>query len=166
MTAIDLRGFVDDLAPLRRRKEWVLESRRKHLSRLQDQLSQLVLVNEALVSERQVQAQALMRDMQQRPDPVTYQQALLYLAQLNQRIHDSDAAIEPLQCLVREVRSGCMALQRQLNEWGRHREECLKAYQRAEQRRHANERDRDWMARLHWRDLHAPLAHQSAKGGR
>jgi len=144
---IDVRGFIDALAPVRQRQQWRVDRAMLALARAQklllDTEASLVEAEGAHASQAGLAAQALAERM----DPSAHRRTLLYLAQLKTQCERLKSERQERQADCDRLRRESTAEQLRLEGLSRHRADALDAYADDVRKRTSVEQDREWLSR-------------------
>lgn len=143
----DVRGFEYALEPLRRRRQWKLESAQAALGRvnaeLRDARQAVTELRARYEEQRHHAAEALVA----RPDPATHRRNVDWLATQRRSIHQAEEVVARLAAKRTAAADRCLAEQKRLELLERHRERCLSEFTAGAESRAYSEADREWLAR-------------------
>lgn len=144
---VDVRGFIDVLAPVRQRQQWRVDRAMLALARAQ----KLLTDTDASLAEAErghaSQASLAALALAERMDPSTHRRTLLYLAQLRTQCESLKSERQKQQADCDRIRRESTAEQLRLEGLSRHRADALDAYADDVRKRNSVEQDKEWLAR-------------------
>jgi hypothetical protein len=147
MDCVDLRGFPDDLAPLRKQRQWRLDQAAIAVSAARKRLLEKEKERAEAVEAFQSQTTRVVRQWRERTDPAAYAHLLLYLAQQHGRVLELEAEEQRLRDELAAAQATALRRQHDLEVLKRHRSESLAEYRVGVERKMTVEADVNWSAR-------------------
>ena len=147
MSTVDMRAFVYPLQVLMQRKQWQADKGLREMAAALGRLRKAEEECEQLSAACDAHAQQARQAWGKRTDPASYQRLLVYLAGQQQKKAGLEDRRQALQLEYRQAQASYVALQKQLEGLGRHREGCQDDYEVGERTRLLVQADQDWVAR-------------------
>lgn len=148
----DMRGFAYPLAPYLRKEQWAMDRLLAQSAKLHKAIAQAQSRCEALTARWKAQSSEVQHNLTRRPDPGTHQRGLVYLADLRRRIHAETLSIQQLEEQRAQLQRDCIVQQRKLDGLEQHRDRALASHAEEASRIASAEADRDWIARVRFRE--------------
>lgn len=145
--SVDLRRFEYALEPVRRQRQWRLDSLRAELGRVQRRVEDAEGVLRALQEQYRVAVQHTAEHMAARLDPVRHPRVLRWLVLQRERIEAGAGCVETARRERARVQAECLNEQRRLELIEKHREECVALFAQEEESRLRRDADREWLVR-------------------
>lgn len=149
--SVDLRGFVYELEPLRRQRQWKLDTLLARLGRIQVAIQEAQESIEQMKHEQLHQSREAAASFIQRRDPDHHLRCLAWLTHLKAGILAAESRLHDLEAERSKLRILCLVQKQKVDVVELHREESVIEFTREEAGRIATEADRDWMARAAFR---------------
>ncbi|GAB7541613.1 hypothetical protein [Cupriavidus sp. 8B] len=144
----DLRGFHYPLEPIRRQRQWQLDSLLAKLGAMQREVAQTQSKLDALQRRYQEQAEAALQAAVQSLNAQAHRRGLQWLMILRDQITEQEQLLAARVVQRDSVRRACLGQRQKVDVMERHRLDSMEEYVRAESGRLASEADREWIARL------------------
>lgn len=151
MADADLRAFAYTLEPVRRQRQWQLDTAFARLGKLRGQVSECDAERGRLHQECLTQAALAARVWTTCADPAAQTGLLGYLAALQNRRADIERSLATLKERVEQARQACALQQQKLETLEQHRTKELKAFADQQHRKLAVQADQEWVARESYR---------------
>jgi hypothetical protein len=147
MASVDLRGFPDTLAPLRKQRQWRLDQAVAAVSLTRKRLTETESERAEAVEAFQSESARVAQHWRERTDPTAYAHLLLYLAQQHGRVLELEAEEHRMRDELAAAQATALRRQHDLEVLKRHRSEALAEYRVGIERKMTAEADVDWSAR-------------------
>lgn len=151
MAFIDLRGFPDPLAPLRKRREWQLDQALATAGALRVRVVEAQARRQHAAEQLQDQSALAAEAWQKRRDPCAHARLLPYLAQQHACVLECEEEEQRLRDELALAQKAARRRQQEVDVLEHHRSEEMADYRLTQERKLAAEADREWNARSPFR---------------
>ena len=150
-SSVDLRGFVYQLEPIRKRNKWELDAFQQKLALAQKEFSAGQNILNSLKQKYTSKMLVTKSSWHEQLNLVNHQHALFYLQALQRRIENQSMELVTLKEKLDTLRELCLEQQMKLELIDVHRESSVSDYKLEQQNIQSAEADREWNARSLWR---------------
>lgn len=147
MPSIDLRGFQDPLAPLRKRREWQLDQALATAGALRVRVSEAEARRRHAIEQLQNQSALAAQAWAKRRDPCAHARLLPYLVQRHASVLACEDEERRLREELADAQKAALRRQQEVDVLERHRSEQMADYRLMQERKLAVQADREWNAR-------------------
>jgi hypothetical protein len=147
MPPTELRGFRDEHAPIRRRRQWELDTALAHAASLQKQFDACRRRRHALGVELEVHSMQAMQSWQRCADPAMHSRILAFMVRTHAQLSQLAREEEQQAAALAQANAAVAQCRLKLEALVRHREDALKLHRIERDRRDAALVDEAWSMR-------------------
>lgn len=149
--SVDLRGFEYPLEPLRKQRQWQLDTLLSRLGKIQHSIQETNDALSVLQSEYIVQCQNVARSYSMKIDPCCHERSLQWLVQQKTQIRISEEHLSFLEKKRLGVWNLVFSQQNKVDVIEAHRDESATSFAQELSGKLATQADREWLASASFR---------------